>query len=663
MGKLRFRQVHLDFHTSEKIVAVGDQFDPKAFAETLKEANVDSVTCFARCHHGMIYYDTRFPARHPGLKRDLLKEQIDACHAVGIRVPIYITVGWDEYMARLHPEWLERNPDGTPNGAGPLQAGWKKLCFNTPYVDYVIEQTIEVLEKFGGDVDGFFFDIIQQGPCCCSYCMEGMEKEGYDPADLKDRTAYANKILKQFKERMTGTIRKYHKDCSIFYNAGHVGPSIRETLDTYTHLELESLPSGGWGYDHFPITVRYVKNLGKEYLGMTGKFQKSWGDFIGFKNQAALEYECFTALAHGAKCSVGDQLHPTGAISRATYQLIGNVYKQVKEKEAWCDDVQAVSEIAVFTPEAIPRDYKKSEPVYALSPSILGVYRMLEESHYQFDIVDGESSFDPYSLLIFPDEIVFDEALKEKVRAYIARGGKVILSHASGMDPDRSQFLLEELGIRYVGEAEYSPDFIVAGPAFNEGLLDTEYVMYDRGFWVIPEEGTEVLAGIWNPYFNRAYNHFCSHVHTPVEKDSGYPAVTQKGNVIYFAHPIFSMYRRHGMRAYKQLVLNAIKRLLPEKLIETNAPTTAHMQLNYQKEQDRYVIHILHYIPERRSERIDTVEDVIPLYHISLKVRLGKEPKKVYLAPCMEALDFSCRDGYVEVVVPKVLGHEMVVFE
>ena len=28
MTKLRFRQVHLDFHTSEQIAGIGSQFDP-----------------------------------------------------------------------------------------------------------------------------------------------------------------------------------------------------------------------------------------------------------------------------------------------------------------------------------------------------------------------------------------------------------------------------------------------------------------------------------------------------------------------------------------------------------------------------------------------------------------------------------------------------------
>ena len=49
---LRFRQIHLDFHTSEAIGSIRAAFDPEEFAAALQRAHVDSVTCFARCHHG-----------------------------------------------------------------------------------------------------------------------------------------------------------------------------------------------------------------------------------------------------------------------------------------------------------------------------------------------------------------------------------------------------------------------------------------------------------------------------------------------------------------------------------------------------------------------------------------------------------------------------------
>nr|HML47885.1 hypothetical protein [Clostridia bacterium] len=103
------RQVHLDFHTGEAIPDVAADFDAAAFARTAKEASVSSITVFARCHHGYLYYDSkRFPERvHPNLRRrDLMLEQVRALHAAGIRAPIYITVQWDLYSASSRPEWL-----------------------------------------------------------------------------------------------------------------------------------------------------------------------------------------------------------------------------------------------------------------------------------------------------------------------------------------------------------------------------------------------------------------------------------------------------------------------------------------------------------------------------------------------------------------------------
>ena len=57
------------------------------FAATMKSAHVNSVTVFAKCHHGHLYYNTARPERHPGLRRslDLLGEQIEALHREGIR--------------------------------------------------------------------------------------------------------------------------------------------------------------------------------------------------------------------------------------------------------------------------------------------------------------------------------------------------------------------------------------------------------------------------------------------------------------------------------------------------------------------------------------------------------------------------------------------------
>ncbi len=103
---LPFRQVHLDFHTSEAIMNIGSKFSKEQFQRALKLGHVDSITVFSKCHHGWAYHPSEANETHPGLKFDLLGQMIQAAHEIGVKTPIYISAGLDEKMARRHPEWL-----------------------------------------------------------------------------------------------------------------------------------------------------------------------------------------------------------------------------------------------------------------------------------------------------------------------------------------------------------------------------------------------------------------------------------------------------------------------------------------------------------------------------------------------------------------------------
>lgn len=651
--ELPFRQIHLDFHTSECIEGIGAEFDPDEFAETLEKARVNSVTCFARCHHGWIYYQTkRFPERrHPHLTCDLLREQIEACHARGIRVPIYITVQWDHYTAKEHPEWLQLGADGRIVGTAPYEAGfYRRLCLNSSFVDEFLKPfTQEVLETF--PVDGIFFDIVGPQDCSCRRCREAMEAEGLEPADEDTRLHYGLKVINEFKRKMTAFIRQFNKNCTIFYNAGHIGPRHREVADAYTHFELESLPSGGWGYLHFPIAIRYARTLRRQCLGMTAKFHTSWGDFHSFKSKSALEFECFNMLALGAKCSVGDQLHPRGKICQTTYELIGSVYREVEKKEKWCRGAKPVTELGVLTPEQFTIGSRTAIP-----PSIFGATRMLQEASQQFDILDSQSDLSPYRVLILPDEMHLTDDLSEKLHLYLRDGGSIIASFHSGLNIEGSRFLLD--GIRFVGNAPFSPDFIVPGEKLSNGLSRTEYVMYERGLEV--ETEGEVLAEVIVPYFNRTYKHFCSHRHTPSSGKAGYPGVVRVHKLIYFVHPIFTQYHRNAPWWVKRLFLNALEFLLPDPLLRHNAPTTLLTTINEQTLENRWLVHLLHYIPERRGEAFDVIEDVIPLFNLHVSVRVPRAVEEVCLVPEELALEFCETEGRVEFTVPELRGHRMV---
>lgn len=681
MREFPSRQVHLDFHTSQDIPGVASKFDAEEFASRLDEARVNSVTCFARCHHGYLYYDSKaFPERvHPKLvNRNLLKEQIEACHKKGIRVPIYTTVQWDQFTVNEHPEWLSIDANGMPVGA-PFPKGtpvyepgfYRSLCVNSPYKEFLKANTKEILETFDS-ADGLFFDIVFVNECSCKYCRAGMVKKGYNPVMQEGRLKYAAQVLDEFMIEMTEFVRKYNADCSIFYNKSHVGPVHRPVIDAHSHFELESLPSGGvWGYMHFPVTVRYARNMGLDCVGMTGKFHTEWGDFHSFKNKAALEYECFRMLALNAKCSVGDQLEPNGKLSDPVYGLIGSVYSQVEKKEPWCRQAKAVTDIGVLTPE----EFNKAGDT-DLPSAILGVAKMLSESGHQFDIIDSLSEFSKYKVLIMPDNIPVSEKLNTKISQYVKNGGALIASFESGLNEEKTGFVLSELPVKLKNDMtcdifgnpvrgrvfptfDYA-DYILPEGEIAGGLPATEHVMYIKGLEVEALPQAKVLANVILPYFNRTYAHFCSHRQTPSSGEIGYPGIVRNGNVIYFAHPIFTQYNINAPRWYKQLFLNALGILLPEPVLRHDGPSTLLATLNEQPLENRLVVHMLHYIPERRCNNLDIIEDVIPLYNVKVSIKSERKVVGVNLVPGQKPLEYEEKEGRIEFVVPEIRGHQMI---
>jgi len=670
-----FRQIHLDFHTSRFIENIGADFDPGEFVSVLKKAHVNSITCFGRCHHGYMYYDSRlFPERvHPHLvNKDLLKEQIKACHKNGIRVPIYVTVQWDHYTARHNPEWLMTEPEGDPVGPGWYEDGfYRYLDVYSPYRDFLKESIAEMFEIVE-EVDGVFLDIVMEWVDSSSkYSREGMLKKGLDPSNLEQRRAFYQEVIRDFKHDMTSFIHGLDKQTHVFYNSGHVGPYIRKTADAYTHFELESLPSGGWGYLNFPITARFTRTLGKEVMGMTGKFHTSWGGFHSFKNKAALEYETFTNLAMGAKCGIGDQLYPNGKLDPATYDLIGSVYAQVEQKEPWCEQVEPVTEIGLVTSEEFQGATARKLPL-----EMIGATRMLQEGQKQFDIVDSQSDLDQYRLLILPDHIPLNDRYASKIKNYLNNGGSVLATFESGLDPEKNRFALQEWGVRKVSDGPVDDEgdlargkiygrnhyaqYLIPNGKIGKGLPETEHIMYIRGMDVNATGSGNVLLKNIESFFNRNYRHFCSHRQTPSSGEAGLPAVIQNNHVTYFSHPVFKQYYQNAPLWVKAMVMNAIDDMLVNPMVQIKGPSSIISTINEQPHKKRYVLHLLHYIPEQRGEQFEVIEDVIPLHDLEISLFLDKEIKKARMVPEKKALKLHSSDNRMGFTLPKLTGHQMV---
>ena len=67
-----------------------------------------------------------------------------------------------------------------------------------------------------------------------------------DTESKVERMRYAEHMLDEFKTEISEFIHSMAPEATIFYNGSHVGPRSKNSFKEYSHLELESLPSGGW---------------------------------------------------------------------------------------------------------------------------------------------------------------------------------------------------------------------------------------------------------------------------------------------------------------------------------------------------------------------------------------------------------------------------------
>jgi hypothetical protein len=657
------RQVHLDFHTSEFIGGIGDEFDKKQFQEALKLGHVNQINIFSKGHHGWSYYPTEVGNIHPNLKIDLLGAQIEACHEIGVVCPIYYTVGWSANDAENHPEWCARNKDGSLMATGynaeakPTEkrpfGSWIMLCpaAGGPYHELIKSQVAEIIEKY--PVDGFWFDIYfyTNDGCYCQNCLQRMKAEKVNVDNQDEVVESTTLAYKKHMHELRELIADRNPEATVYFNnTVHVGDNANfryRTFDMNTHQELEDLPTTWGGYDKLPLEAKYHLGQGTPIVAMSGKFHKAWGEFGGFKHPDAIKYEAAAMISFGASCNFGDQLHPSGIMDVETYRNIGEAYKYVEKIEEFGPGGIPVSNTGLWLSLNKEADH--------------GMVNMLLELHHDFVIAD-EHNLNRLDLLIVPSETVLSEKQADIINDWVKNGGKLIAFAYGALDQTRQHFLLN-VGAEFLKESDYDFDFTVVKEQMATDMVISPFLNYEAGMLVRPTTGN-VLASIREPYFNRTYEHYSSHRETPYKlKDSEFPAVVQNGNVIFFAHQLDRLYYNHGVRLHRELVNNALNLLSAAPILKVNnLLSSGRVSMLHQKNNNRYVAHLL-YAPALQRGSVKVIEDLPPVPGVEIEVLLPEKITNVYAAPGNKKLDFIKKGNVLKIKVPTFTMHTAIVLE
>ena len=638
-----------DNHTMKAIPDVGENFDVETFTDRIRNCGVDYLVFHARCNQGLAYYNTRIGTRHPSLKYDLFGKLSEACQRKGIALGAYFNAGISSEEGLQHREWTTLYFDGRSLREPRFTPHVRTMCYNSGYRDHLIEMIKEVLYQY--PVGGLMIDCLINYPCVCPVCVQEMKKRNMDWSDLSAVTRFAEISAVRLAKDIAEEAMKINPDLLISNNY----PSYEELLGINTYFDVVSLPASDSGYEFMPVMAHYLRTLGDyPVLNMTGRFY-DWGDFGGLRPGEAIKSELLYGLANGMRPNIGGHFHPRGDLENAVLDRVERIYRELQTMEPWFDNAKNITEIAIVYPKKIANIRGDRQ--------LKSAVRMLSELKQQFDVVTLASDWSKYKVLIFPDDILFDEETARRVKKHVNEGKAVISTGFSGLDPEKRHFVLEqEWGIKFLEENPFDPAYFTVGENCNEGLPDMPLSLYSNGIEVEASGKTRTEARLVKPYHNRDWDGEYAFYYNPPDRVTEKPALTINGQVAHFSHRIFSGYYDKASVELRTVFSNVLDRFLAKPLVKTkNLPSFSRVFVTEQPK--RRMVHLLSYLPEMRGNT-QMIEEPIELDNITLSLRHDdRNFKNIYLAPEKVRLSYTLEGDYVHINVPKSKGYSLLVIE
>jgi len=178
------------------------------------------------------------------------------------------------------------------------------------------------------------------------------------------------------------------------------------------------------------------------------------------------------------------------------------------------------------------------------------------------------------------------------------------------------------------------------------------------------------LAQLGEPLFNRSAEHYTSYKQSPFDHVTDYSVAAVSGKTGLLGFPVGRSYFDKGYWIYREVFSKLIKEVLPNRLVETNAPLNTEITVAYQpaniseNRQERYLVHIINWSSTRKTPQHPEVhEDPVPLSDIRIKLNIPLNNVTVKTVFSEEKLIHRRVSSGIEVTVPKIAVNEILSFD
>jgi len=640
------------------------------------------------------FYPTQVPYHHRSQflgTRDLFGEMVAAMKRRSIRAVARMdcNLAYEDAL-KGHPEWFERNRDGSPRPHAESPWLFSTCMFSTYFTQQMPAIYREINQHY--PVDGFFTNgWPSTGPlrvCYCESChrifdqLGGVPPEETDTSNLLYRKyyqVYMDRVLDIW--RLWDQIAHEKNPQSVY--VGNLGGG----LNTVKDLKGISQVAAWFNADHqgrsgdTPIWVcaqqgRVANSVmqGRTITNVAGAYANAQPNWRHVSKASA---ELTLWLAQTTASGMVPWLHWLGGSPQDTrWREVGHsFFNWIAQNQAHFRNRTSVAELAVLYPQRTVAFYSRPEshrPGYRGGPVdyLQGLYYALLEGRFLFDFVH-ESNLDQaalkkYRALLIPNAAYLGDRQCEVIRSYVNDGGSLLATFETSRYDEwgnaRPDFQLADIfGAHAVGE--------VIGPCGNSySRIEARHPVIDdfKGTVLLPgaesrvpirtETSSAVLSVV------PAYPAFPPEMVYPRTPHTTEPAAVfreaGKSRIAFFPGDVDRTCWRSGDDDLSHLLQNAINWIRgADPLVSVVGPGL--IEIFAWETEPGYALHVLNYTNPNATHGY--IRRSYAIGRQQVRFRVGNRTiRKMQALRSGTSLEFQQRDGIVSFELAGIVDYEVI---
>ncbi len=649
------------------------------------------------------FYPTKVPYQHRSEflgTRDLFGELAAAARKRGIRVVARMDPNYAYQEAlEAHPEWFERNRDGSVRRQPECPWLFKTCMFSTYFTEQMPAIYREMNDRYSPD--GFFTNGWPSTGalevCYCPACQKIYKEQtgGIPPETTDAESAVYRKYYEVYMDRIAQVWKLWNgiaqeKNPDSVY-VGNLGGGIRTVKDLKRLGEVaawfnadhqgRSTESPIWGAAQQGRVAQSVMD-GRTITNVIGAYSTSnplW------RHSSKPNAEATLWMAEITASGMVPWYHWLGGSPEDNrWRKTGRAfYDWLALNESHFRNRRSLADLAVLYPQSTiafyrsngTRERRLNGELIDPTDYLQGLYYALLEGRFLFDFIHQENltpeALKPYKALLIPNAAYLRDNECQAIRDYVASGGSLLAtfetSHYNEWGVRREDFGLADLfGVHVAGD--------VVGP-FNNS-----YMHIDHAHPIVDIfKDTEILP---NPEFRVSVSHlkpestFLSLIpHYPAfPPEMVYPRISRtseptavfrqgtgnSGSVVYFPGDIARTAWKSGNPDLNRLINSSIDWLMKSQPRPATVGGEGLLELFTWETEPGFALHILNYTnPNSMRSMVRRFYPAGPL-HIEFRVPGGKKISTVRALRAGRELSFKQENGVVQLDIPSVRDYEVV---